>query len=308
MPLVLVVIGWNYFWCRTIDAAYTKLLALPCCSPASLHFFRWRSAPFASAQGDSRRRLSRPGPRGVPCRLLNKTGSIILILTLLFRVHRSLHPVLIRPSLLARFPDGADRWAAMLDGMRARKEERARAAAPGSREEAPREGCRQGDEGSEAGQGAAWPKRGTRRRDATAIADAGPRAREGAARTPPVDEAPKTLTAAASSAPPPRRCRPLRPGRRRRQSNVRCRWRPSRRCRCRIRTRRRPRGRRRIHPAAARPCSTPPRRAEDRRARADGRRPATSRRNAASSRSKAPSCRFTPAQSSRPTSSSPTPA
>src|SRR5258708_12891129 len=26
IPLVLVVIGWNYFWCRTLDAAYTKLL------------------------------------------------------------------------------------------------------------------------------------------------------------------------------------------------------------------------------------------------------------------------------------------
>ena len=25
IPLVLVVMGWNYFWCRRLDAAYTKL-------------------------------------------------------------------------------------------------------------------------------------------------------------------------------------------------------------------------------------------------------------------------------------------
>src|SRR5919112_6262570 len=25
-PLVLVVIGWHYFWCRAVDAAYTKVL------------------------------------------------------------------------------------------------------------------------------------------------------------------------------------------------------------------------------------------------------------------------------------------
>ena len=26
VPLVLVVIGWHYFWCRIVDAAYTKLI------------------------------------------------------------------------------------------------------------------------------------------------------------------------------------------------------------------------------------------------------------------------------------------
>src|SRR6476469_1888024 len=26
MPLIGVVIGWHYFWCRTLDAAYTKLM------------------------------------------------------------------------------------------------------------------------------------------------------------------------------------------------------------------------------------------------------------------------------------------
>ena len=26
VPIVLVVLGWHYFWCRTLDAAYTKLI------------------------------------------------------------------------------------------------------------------------------------------------------------------------------------------------------------------------------------------------------------------------------------------
>ena len=26
VPIVLVVLGWHYFWCRAVDAAYTKLL------------------------------------------------------------------------------------------------------------------------------------------------------------------------------------------------------------------------------------------------------------------------------------------
>src|SRR5262249_62188953 len=26
VPLVLVVVGWHYFWCRAVDAAYTKLI------------------------------------------------------------------------------------------------------------------------------------------------------------------------------------------------------------------------------------------------------------------------------------------
>ena len=28
VPLLLVVLGWHYFWCREIDAAYTKLVGL----------------------------------------------------------------------------------------------------------------------------------------------------------------------------------------------------------------------------------------------------------------------------------------
>ena len=40
IPVILVVVGWHYFWCRTIDAVYTKLVGAAMlfgCSSALLH-------------------------------------------------------------------------------------------------------------------------------------------------------------------------------------------------------------------------------------------------------------------------------
>jgi hypothetical protein len=84
VPLVLVVIGWHYFWCRTLDAAYTKLraraaLRLHLVVPvAGLRHARRRR------QGVPRRRLHRRSLAAFLAEYLNRTGSIILILTLLF--------------------------------------------------------------------------------------------------------------------------------------------------------------------------------------------------------------------------------
>jgi len=85
VPTVLVVAGWHYFWCRTVEAAYTKLVG------AGMLFLCF-SAFLALAFGG----LVSPGrefPAGgylgrwfasVLSEYLNRTGSIILILTLLF--------------------------------------------------------------------------------------------------------------------------------------------------------------------------------------------------------------------------------
>jgi S-DNA-T family DNA segregation ATPase FtsK/SpoIIIE len=85
IPLVMSVVGWHYFWCRLPDAAYTKLtgaaLLLGCVA-----------AFLALAFGNleiSGRELLAGGYIGkwlalVLASYLNKTGSIILILTLLF--------------------------------------------------------------------------------------------------------------------------------------------------------------------------------------------------------------------------------
>ena len=95
LPVVLVVIGWHYFWCKPIDAPYTKAagaaLLLACV------------ASFTSLRRVRRRRqqgIPRPagilatGSGGVPD-YLNRTGAIILILTLLF-------PAIILDAVLVR--------------------------------------------------------------------------------------------------------------------------------------------------------------------------------------------------------------
>ena len=85
IPLVLTVIGWHYFWCRVLDAAYTKavgaLLLLGCA--ASFLALSFGSLQVAGkdfrAGGYVGTALS-----SVLSDYLNRTGSIILILTLLF--------------------------------------------------------------------------------------------------------------------------------------------------------------------------------------------------------------------------------
>jgi S-DNA-T family DNA segregation ATPase FtsK/SpoIIIE len=85
VPAVMVVIGWHYFWCRKVDAQYTKLtgalLLFGCMSSLlSLAFGRVDVAgkPFRSGGyiGDWLAALMAD--------YLNRTGSIIVILTLLF--------------------------------------------------------------------------------------------------------------------------------------------------------------------------------------------------------------------------------
>ena len=85
IPLVLVVIGWHYFWCRAVDAAYTKiggaLLLFGCVSSfMSLAFGTFDlSGKAFRAGGYAGDRLA-----ALLAEYLNRTGSIILILTLLF--------------------------------------------------------------------------------------------------------------------------------------------------------------------------------------------------------------------------------
>ncbi len=127
VPVVLVVSGWHYFWCRVPDAAYTKLvgagLLLGCvASFLSLAFGSLRVANREIAAGGSLGKLL----ASFLAEYLNKTGSIILILTLLF-----LSVILSTQFSIGRlfgvlFQVVRDRWAAVLDGMRARREERRR--------------------------------------------------------------------------------------------------------------------------------------------------------------------------------------
>jgi S-DNA-T family DNA segregation ATPase FtsK/SpoIIIE len=85
IPLVLVIVGWHHFWCHTLDAAYTKLtgaVLLVCCVSSFLALALGSS----SVAGKEFRAGGYLGTRlaAVLSEYLNRTGSIILILTLLF--------------------------------------------------------------------------------------------------------------------------------------------------------------------------------------------------------------------------------
>jgi len=127
VPVVLVVSGWHYFWCRVPDAAYTKLVGAGLLFACVASFL---SLAFGSLRVANREILA-GGYLGkwlasFLAEYLNKTGSIILILTLLF-----LSIVLSTQFSFGRlfgvlFQFVRDRWAAVLDGVRARREERRR--------------------------------------------------------------------------------------------------------------------------------------------------------------------------------------
>jgi DNA segregation ATPase FtsK/SpoIIIE, S-DNA-T family len=127
VPLVLVVIGWHYFWCRSVDAAYTKLIG------AGLLFgcvssFLSLSFGTIDISGKEFRVGGYLGDRlaALLAEYLNRTGSIILILTLLF-LAIILSTQFSFGRLFAVFGHIAhDRWTALMAGVQARREERRR--------------------------------------------------------------------------------------------------------------------------------------------------------------------------------------
>ncbi len=85
VPVVLAVIGWHYFWCRVLDAAYTKAVGAALLFGCVSSFL---SLSFGSLHvaGKDFRAGGYVGAAlaAVLADYLNRTGSIILILTLLF--------------------------------------------------------------------------------------------------------------------------------------------------------------------------------------------------------------------------------
>ena len=49
VPLLLVVFGWHYFWCRTVDAAYTKLVGLLLLFACTTSFLSLAFGPLATS-------------------------------------------------------------------------------------------------------------------------------------------------------------------------------------------------------------------------------------------------------------------
>ena len=144
VPLVLAVIGWHYFWCHVVDAAYTKLigaaLLFSCVSSfLSLAFgtldISGKSFRAGGYVGDALASLL--------AAYLNRTGSIILILTLLFlSIILSTQFSLRTALLLCRRVDTRSLGGAAGSHSRPPRGDSARQAAPGGHQEAPRQGCR----------------------------------------------------------------------------------------------------------------------------------------------------------------------
>ncbi|HEY0873441.1 MAG TPA: DNA translocase FtsK 4TM domain-containing protein [Vicinamibacterales bacterium] len=127
IPIVMMVAGWHYFWCKAIDARYTKAIgaALLFACTSSLLALIFRTIDIDGKE-------FRPGGylgqflAGVLSDYLNTTGSVILILTTLF-----LATILATQFSFGRFFGAIgeilrDRWAAALGSIRTWREERRR--------------------------------------------------------------------------------------------------------------------------------------------------------------------------------------
>jgi S-DNA-T family DNA segregation ATPase FtsK/SpoIIIE len=127
IPIVLIVAGWHYFWCKSMDARYTKATGAALLFGCMSSFL---ALVFGTTEVDGK--TFRAGGyfgeflAGVLSDYLNMTGSIILILTLLF----------LAAILSTQFSFGRlfgaigemlrDRWIASLGALRAWREERRR--------------------------------------------------------------------------------------------------------------------------------------------------------------------------------------
>jgi DNA segregation ATPase FtsK/SpoIIIE, S-DNA-T family len=127
IPLVMVVIGWHYFWCRTLDAAYTKLTGAALIFGCMSSFL---SLAFGTveANGKEFRAGGFIGERlaAFLSGYLNRTGSIILILTLLFVAIILSTQFSFGRLFAALFQMIRDRAALIAASMRERREEQRR--------------------------------------------------------------------------------------------------------------------------------------------------------------------------------------
>jgi DNA segregation ATPase FtsK/SpoIIIE, S-DNA-T family len=127
IPVVFVVMGWHYFWCKAIDARYTKIigaaLLLGCVSSfLSLAF---------DARDAAAREIRAGGYLGqwLAASLeeyLNRTGAIILILTLLFLAIILSTQFSFGRLFAALGEMGRDRWAAALGAFHTWREQKRR--------------------------------------------------------------------------------------------------------------------------------------------------------------------------------------
>jgi S-DNA-T family DNA segregation ATPase FtsK/SpoIIIE len=127
IPVVLVVTGWQYFWCRALDAPYTKVVGAALLFGCVSSFLTLVLGP-----GEGNGRSLRPGGflgdvlAGQLTASLNRTGSIIFIVTALFLSLVLLTQLSFGGLFAAGFELARERAAAVAAALRARREERRR--------------------------------------------------------------------------------------------------------------------------------------------------------------------------------------
>ena len=139
LPLVLIVLGWHYFWCRPVEGAYVRTVGLGLTLACSASFLTLAFSAFDTAERPFRAGGYLGGwLAGLLAEHLDRTGSIILILTLLFLAvllvtHVSFGQLLSR-SIAGAARSGAALQDALLAGWRNRRRERDRRSGPARRE------------------------------------------------------------------------------------------------------------------------------------------------------------------------------
>ena len=127
IPVVMIVAGWHYFWCKAMDARYTKAIGAGLLFACVSSFFAMIFGAI-EIEGKEFRTGGYLGQflAGILSDYLNTTGSVILILTTL-----CLATILATQFSLGRLFGVLgeilrDRWAAALGGVRTWREERRR--------------------------------------------------------------------------------------------------------------------------------------------------------------------------------------
>ena len=141
LPLVLVVLGWHYFWCKPVEGAYVRAVGLGLTLACTASFLTLAFSAFDTAE----RPFGAGGYLGgwiadLLAEHLSRTGSIILILTFLFLAVLLMTQVSFG-YVLSRSMAGVGRsGAALRDAAHARWSNRRREADRGRRNVVPKPG------------------------------------------------------------------------------------------------------------------------------------------------------------------------
>jgi DNA segregation ATPase FtsK/SpoIIIE, S-DNA-T family len=128
VPAVLIVLGWHYFWCQALDAIYTKVVGVAM-------LFASLSAIFGLGLGSVETAAGRPfraggsigeALAGLSAEYLNRTGSLVVLMTVLFMAVVLATQVSLGGLFALLFDGTSAGWRRLVDAMREWRETRRR--------------------------------------------------------------------------------------------------------------------------------------------------------------------------------------